>query len=723
MMPTRPLQVAFWSLLVGFVATLALALPRIDTKPMAIIAGQQPRGAAELAIASSATKPAAGDSRFDDRSRTESSYDELPPPPNNADFFAVSRPAPQTPSMTVANTSHRPHAAESADDDIPHSEPAPSPEEPRDEPLVEIGTIVVPSLTANRNQTHRSVAEFPSEQFAVRDRQIAELERRLDRLQDKMDGLLTSQVEHQTAELESLARLVEQLQNDRDLLRMRQQIDELHRERHEVAAEPEATDAAIDATVETESLAEPPSTEPRREGWTEVAPQPRTAEIPPVQRDDLPIVVPDVRIETELVVPVPDPHEIDLDSLEVESIPFPLNADELPDFKLPPNSRQPRRPITPPSIEFAPTSDKEIPRDTSERDYTIPPEFPPGGASTRQQSASPEARTVIIPQQPSRAADEVDQSPPEKITVQAASTPRTAEPLAIDVVVLNVTFPSVRGTGIDWSRLRDESGRPVVDFASSALRNAREPGLAIGTLGTDIHTLQRMLRSAADVEVTSRQALNVAGELPSFVDLASATEGGESGDGLRLKIQSADVVDDRTRLLVSLIDSASESPESITGDALVTDGESLVIGGMIFEEIVETEVDDRRFNLPFLGRKKPERQQSRIQTEQVIVLTIKSAAPRPGPTAEVPEPGVSQRTSPSPKPDSHVIPVTYSDERDEPSRRIERLAERQYHVAHEFFERGLIRSAHRHIQLALELNPNDTRMQQLADRIAAKLDE
>ncbi|MEX0725279.1 MAG: hypothetical protein WD065_03360 [Planctomycetaceae bacterium] len=815
MMPTKPLQVAFWSLLMGFVSILALSLLRIDTKPMSLIAGKKASGSAEHSLAAAQSRIPSQQRQRSDRQPAAPRFDDSPPPPASQNTISVSMPGAASHSVTMANTSHR--NGNSRRDEHLSRDPVPAANAPDREPdaqnkgdaesLIEIGTIVIPSLASHGKSVSPRDAEQQAQPFTARDRQIIDWEQRLNHLQEKLDRLLASQAEHQTAELESLAQLVEQMQKDREILRLRQKFDDLQLEQRALSSDAKATQPvhsnksagrtsartaqkvtspATPETGEADTSLETPvrqfdgeseSPQPKKEGWTAVDPPPGVDEktkrrqpttnqkalkatreaadaahdsrngshAPQALRKASPVVIPEIPSEEEPVISVPAPDDLDSAPFDVEVVPYRVNTDDLPDFKLPPESRSSTKSRQPraaressessrqPTIELRAPADNESQIDTNrshsrqnaeDPDYTIPPEIKYADPANPAQSETSGSRTIIVPQSPARTTElnvapatdistRRDDSPPqrlprERLAGQTRSTVAAKGPASVDVVVLNVRLPREQNAGIDWDRLRTDDGRPLVDFAPSAERNANEAGLAIGALQGDLHTFQTRLRAIAEVETVSRQQLMLVDRQAEFIDLSrvmfaaeansSAVENPPAADavarpGLQLRIQSDAAAEDRIRLLLSLIDPANQSASTLSGDAIVAGGESLVLGGMIFEEIIETEgepAEPRFKKMPFLGRKKSAKRQMRVQTEQIILLAVKS-------DSSIPTPAPHQQSG-----------------------EMEKLADREFELAAEFYEQRLFGPADRHIQLALELSPDNPRARKLADRIAAQ---
>ncbi|MDA1214510.1 MAG: hypothetical protein O2955_18530, partial [Planctomycetota bacterium] len=556
MMPTKPLQVAFWSLLTGFVSILVLSTLQIDTRPMTIIAGNRTNGAIENSIASSETDRGV-------RPQPASDGIESPPPPDSSSLVSVGQSGMTSHEMTWTNTSHR------HDHIVRDPDPAASPTDQHanapnndDEALIEIGTIVIPSLTSNRTSAAAQQSDQQIQQFAGRDQRIADLEQRLDRLQEKLDHLLTTQAEHQTVELESMTQLVDQLQKDREIHRLRQQLDELQREQRQLtsAAEsnpPSTVDDARDhesaQTAQRDDASvtiEPPRVSvspPKKEGWTAVAPFdheekpksgnqiPATPQSPtsrhsgdvPLPRETVagvpratsPIVIPETTSENELEIPVPPPEDVDPRSFDVEDVPFRVNSGDLPNFKLPPESRETSNQ---PEIERQPQSRTEPPggkrrndrlHTTEERDYTAPPDTTTPHPA---QSESTSSRTTVVPKHPASLAN--TNIEPSTIAHHRPS-PRTS--LIVDAVVFNVRMQNPQRAGIEWDRLRTDGGRMLVDFAPTTVRNIEETGLALGALQGDISTLQSRLAAIADVEIVSKQQLTLNEQNVEFIHLNS----------------------------------------------------------------------------------------------------------------------------------------------------------------------------------------------------------
>ncbi|MFN0197234.1 MAG: hypothetical protein ACKVT0_10860 [Planctomycetaceae bacterium] len=217
-MPTKPLQIAFWSLLFGFVSIMALTLPRIDPRPMAIIAGQ------DSSLPSSNKDGSSAANRLDESHPNDSSYALGSPARSSQQMIAVSMPGSATDNDHVVNS--RRQQREIRDDE---TEPATK----DSDPLIEIGTIVIPSLTGRRSSN--AAVGFASGDAEIND-QLTDVEKRLDFLQKRLDHLLASQVQHQTAELEAITSLVDQMQNDRKILKLKQQLHDLHEERQQLTS-------------------------------------------------------------------------------------------------------------------------------------------------------------------------------------------------------------------------------------------------------------------------------------------------------------------------------------------------------------------------------------------------------------------------------------------------------------------------------------------------------
>ncbi len=227
-MPTKPLHIAFWSLLIGFVSVMALALPRIDTRPMAIIAGRE----SSLPSSSESHRRSSNElDRSEENDRDDSQFVHAAPPRSMQNMMPVSMPGSST------QVQHEP-----SDDEA-------EPRKKDSDALIEIGTIVIPSLTAQRNAAERG----RSAGDAALNVQLIEVEKRLDQLQKRLDHLLASQVQHQTAELEAITSLVDQMQNDRKILKLKQQLQDLQDERQHLTSTTRDGDAKRTDDGETDS--------------------------------------------------------------------------------------------------------------------------------------------------------------------------------------------------------------------------------------------------------------------------------------------------------------------------------------------------------------------------------------------------------------------------------------------------------------------------------------